>query len=348
MSRSMSDYLDRNTIEQNLQNISSLNDDFDTVDNSRLDKTSDDIDPSLIQDASIQYKAMPANTIWNSQIPPANTNIPLSSPSPVQNGEESKPQIAKVGQSKIDYLKQWSISTYKCTRQILSEKLGKGTRTVDIELEAQIEQLRETQRKYIYILRLVRALSSHFYHVVQTQQSLGEVFSDLAHKSPELQEEFLYNAETQRNLCKNGETLLGALHFFISSLSTLCNKTMDDTLLTIRQYENSRLEYDAYRTDLEELMQTAKSDSTSSKLEEARRNFNVYKEKYEKLRSDVCIKMKFLDENKVKVMHKQLLLLHNSVSAYFSGNQTLLETTLKQFNIKLKNPNSGEPSWLEQ
>ena len=29
------------------------------------------------------------------------------------------------------------------------------------------------------------------------QNSLGECFSDLAHKSPELQEEFLYNAETQ-------------------------------------------------------------------------------------------------------------------------------------------------------
>ena len=29
---------------------------------------------------------------------------------------------------------------------------------------------------------------------------MGECFGDLAHKSPELQEEFLYNSETQRNL----------------------------------------------------------------------------------------------------------------------------------------------------
>ena len=47
-------------------------------------------------------------------------------------------------------------------------------------------------------------------------------------------------------------------------------------------------------------------------------------------------------------MHKQLLLFHNAVSAYFSGNQAALEATLKQFNIKLRSPNSGEPSWLEQ
>lgn len=47
-------------------------------------------------------------------------------------------------------------------------------------------------------------------------------------------------------------------------------------------------------------------------------------------------------------MHKQLLLFHNAVSAYFSGNQTALEATLKQFNIKVKTPNSAFPSWLEQ
>jgi hypothetical protein len=51
----------------------------------------------------------------------------------------------------------------------LFEKLGKTSRTVDTELEAQIENLRDTQRKYGNILRLARALTSHFYHVIQTQ-----------------------------------------------------------------------------------------------------------------------------------------------------------------------------------
>jgi hypothetical protein len=47
-------------------------------------------------------------------------------------------------------------------------------------------------------------------------------------------------------------------------------------------------------------------------------------------------------------MHKQLLLFHNAVSAYFSGNQAALETTMKQFSIKAKSPNSTSPSWVEQ
>ncbi|XP_075545063.1 ADP ribosylation factor interacting protein arfaptin isoform X4 [Dermacentor variabilis] len=262
----------------------------------------------------------------------ATTSVPLTTPSPVQNG--SDPRVTKAGHSKIDYLRQWSVSTYKCTRQMLSEKLGKGTRTVDTELEAQIDQLRDTQAKYLHVLRLARALASHFHQVVHTQGCLAEAFQELAHRSPPLQDEFRYNAEAQRSLSKNGETLLGALNFFVSSLATLCHKTIDDTLLTVRLYESARLEYDAYRTDLEELTQGTQGTAISSKMDEAQRNFAIHRDKYEKLKADVTIKMKFLEENKVKVMHKQLLLFHNAVSSYFSGNQASLEATLKQFNIK--------------
>ena len=42
--------------------------------------------------------------------------------------------------------------------------------------------------------------------------------------------------------------------------------------------------------------------------------FNNKKAEFEKLRSDVQIKLKFLDENRVKVMQKQLLLFHTAVS----------------------------------
>jgi arfaptin len=50
---------------------------------------------------------------------------------------------------------------------------------------------------------------------------------------------------------------------------------------------------------------------------------------------------------KVKVMHQQLILFHNAIAAYFAGNQAALDDTLKQFSIKLRSPNAGIPSWLE-
>ena len=71
--------------------------------------------------------------------------------------------------NKLETIKQWTISTYKCSRQSLYERLGKTSKTVDPELDEQIEALRDTQRKYANILRLAKTLSGHFFNMVQTQ-----------------------------------------------------------------------------------------------------------------------------------------------------------------------------------
>lgn len=250
--------------------------------------------------------------------------------------------------TKIETIKCWGVSTYKCTRQLMYEKLGKTSRTVDKDLETQIEFLRDTQKKYSNLLRLTRMLSSHFYHMLQTQQALGEAFSELSQKSPELQDEFTSNSETQRNLSKNGELLLNALNFFLSSINTLCNKTIEDTLVTIRQYESSRIEFDAYRMDLEALAATPRCESNTARIDEAQLNYEKHKEEFEKLRNDVEVKLKFLEENRVKVMQKQLQLLNSAVLAYFSGDQKALEAIMKSFCIKKSKISSTSVSWLER
>ncbi|XP_072320182.1 arfaptin-1 isoform X2 [Eucyclogobius newberryi] len=249
---------------------------------------------------------------------------------------------------KLELVRKWSINTYKCTRQILSEKLGKGSKTVDLELEAQIEVLRDNKRKYQQVIRLAQTLAGQLAQIMQTQKQLADAFSDLSLKSPELHEEFGYNAETQKLLSKNGETLLAAIHFFISSVNTLVDKTIEDTMINIKQYEFARVEYDAYRTDLEEMNLGPRDAATVPKIEMSQQQFQIHREKYEKMRSDVSVKLKFLEENKVKVLHNQLILFHNAIAAYYAGNQEQLEQTLKQFHIKLKVPGGESPSWLEE
>ncbi|XP_018957119.2 arfaptin-1-like isoform X1 [Cyprinus carpio] len=249
---------------------------------------------------------------------------------------------------KLELVRKWSINTYKCTKQILSEKLGRGSRTVDLELEAQIEILRDNKRKYEHVIKLAQTLCTQLAQMLQTQRQLGDAFADLSLKTPELHEEFGYNAETQKLLAKNGETLLGAINFFISNVKTLVDKTIEDTLINIKQYEAARIEYDAYRTDLEELNLGPRDANTLPKIELSQQQFQIQREKYEKMRNDVSVKLKFLEENKVKVLHNQLILFHNAIAAYFAGNQQQLEQTLKQFHIKLKLPGGETPSWLEE
>ena len=107
------------------------------------------------------------------------------------------------------------------------------------------------------------------------------------------------------------------------------------------------------RTDLEYYRDAERTVANVTKFSDTEASFIVKKTEFEKLRwcdqselclnvinqshcrSDVQIKLKFLDENRVKVMQSQLLLFHNAVASYFSGNQTALEATMKQFSIKV-------------
>lgn len=341
--------MDDDEFERNLKEIMddgpTLSDSSNTVQSGSPQKG------TVNQSAYIMSDGHAATSVMSkSQNPPAASRpTPVIRSKSLDGGFSPRPQtMSQTAQNKLEQVKNWSINTYKCTKQLLAEKLGKSSRTVDLELEAQIEVLRDTKRKYENILRLARLLQSNFAQVVQTQRALGDAFAEQAQRSAELQDEFTYNCETQRALVRNGETLLGAMNFFTSSVNTLISKTMDDSLLTVKNYETARLEYDAYRADMEHQSLAPQNSASVAKTEELKRKFEEQKKKYDQLRADVGVKLKFLDENRIKVMHKQLLLFHNAISAYFSGNQSALEATLKQFNIKLKAPNSDTPSWLEQ
>ena len=225
---------------------------------------------------------------------------------------------------KLD-LKERSISaTYKYL-QYFSEWFGTGTKTVDTDLEEQILMLKETQIKYTELLKLAEQMMQHFQRMTNSQRDLAAAFADLEMKSPEsaeLQYELNNSVETQRSLIMNGEILLGALSFFISNLTTLVHTTMEDSIVTVKAYGSARLEYDAYLTHLESLPL-------------AKHQHDIHKEKFDKLRTTLTIKLGFLEENKVKVMQKQLLLFQNATSAYFSGDKQALENCVKTFHFKI-------------
>ena len=212
-----------------------------------------------------------------------------------QNGHPTSEAILRpVTAHKMEQLKKWGISKYKYTRQYLSERFGKGTRTVDTELEGQIALLKEAQVEYMNVLKLAKQMTHHFHGMIQSQRGIAEAFTDLGMKSPELQIEFNHNAESQRSLVHNGEVLLEALNFFTSNLTTLVHKTMEDSIMTVKAYESARIEYDAYRTDLETTQTGPRAEA-----EETKQQFDVQKEKFDRLRDDLAIKLKFLNENKV-------------------------------------------------
>ena len=75
----------------------------------------------------------------------ATSNIPLSSPQ--SNGDFVPKSNLAVAQSKLESIKDWSVNTFKCTRQLINERFGRSAKTVDLEMEGKIQGLRETQKK---------------------------------------------------------------------------------------------------------------------------------------------------------------------------------------------------------
>lgn len=248
----------------------------------------------------------------------------------------------------IDALKEWSLSTYKCTKQMLNEKLGKCDRTVDLELEAEIEKLRDSQNRYEQVLLLSKNMCNQYSIMIMQQNAMYEHLNELAiretksslssadnyEKHSTLSNDFKQNAEMMRSIAKNGEKLLSALKFFTSNLHTLVFKTIEDTVVTIRAFEAARLEYDAERNNINSMM-CASGQANNSTTIITSDKVNQTKAKYEKLRDDVAVKMKFLEEHRVKVMQRQLVLFHNAFAAFHaSGNVASLDSTLKQFSIR--------------
>lgn len=211
-----------------------------------------------------------------------------------------------------------------------------------------MKNLREVKRRYEMMLSLAVSLTTNFQNTVNMQKSLSETFAGLAQRSPDLIEEFTSNSETQRQLVRQGEILIQDLNQFTSSLKTLCQKTMEDTLLTIRNYEAARLEYDAYKFDLESLKSVPHNEQKLHEIAILEQEVINYREKYENLKKDVAIKIKFLDENRVKVMKKHLVLFQKAINTYFTGNGEALCSTMKQINEANSSSNPDDGSFKFQ
>uniref|UniRef100_A0A3B4UL88 ADP-ribosylation factor interacting protein 2b n=1 Tax=Seriola dumerili TaxID=41447 RepID=A0A3B4UL88_SERDU len=190
---------------------------------------------------------------------------------------------------KLETMKKWGLNTYKVSViTMISERFGRGSRDCGPELEAQIEVLRDTKRKY------EKRPATDLCPPVLTGMSLATM------------------QRLRSLLCKTGRTLLGAINFF-------------DTLWTIKMYE--KCQTDTGRYELDEQILGPRDAVAMARIDAAQQQYQVHKEKYERLRSDVII-------NSSSWRRIRFILC---------WQQQQLEQTLKQFNIKLAPPGADKP-----
>uniref|UniRef100_A0A3B4UIJ8 ADP-ribosylation factor interacting protein 2b n=1 Tax=Seriola dumerili TaxID=41447 RepID=A0A3B4UIJ8_SERDU len=199
---------------------------------------------------------------------------------------------------KLETMKKWGLNTYKVSViTMISERFGRGSRDCGPELEAQIEVLRDTKRKYEK-----RPATGQ-----STDQPLSTTWC---------------RRKLRSLLCKTGRTLLGAINFFVSSINTL-------------MYE--KCQTDTGRYELDEQILGPRDAVAMARIDAAQQQYQVHKEKYERLRSDVIINSS--SWRRIRLFAGQICIIKNILC----WQQQQLEQTLKQFNIKLAPPGADKP-----
>lgn len=134
---------------------------------------------------------------------------------------------------------------------------------------------------------------------------------------------------------------------------------------------SSRVEYDAFRVDLEELNLRPRDAGTLARLERAQRDFQDQRDRYQRVRRDLSVKVRLLEHNKVrarrrtragtrtrtpanpaclqvKVLHQQLWLLHGAMAAHSLSCHAHLEQSLQQAMTRLRDQAIDSASFLEE
>ncbi|WKY00994.1 hypothetical protein Q1695_015194 [Nippostrongylus brasiliensis] len=240
--------------------------------------------------------------------------------------------------AKVESLKKWTIGTFKNSRQQLLEHMGKADKTVDEEYESQCENIKDLHRRYGCVVNAARDFTNLLAQLTQAEKALAESLQQLSLKETAIQYQCASTSESMRRVADHATSLDNCLRYFLSSMETLHGKTIVDTLETIYATEAARIEFDVSRHELESLQAQPTASPTAIQL--AIDKADQYKGKYEALKADVRVKLRLLEENRIKVMSSQLEKLQTALAAYFSGNAGLLASSVDQLASLARPANS--------
>jgi len=232
-------------------------------------------------------------------------------------------------------LRQWTWKTFETTRQFFQEKFGLHHRTMDPELEQQIQTLEESRRHYHTILTQAKQLSIHFTAIIQLQKDFSESLNDIQRfslSSDDLTDTIVRNSQCQKMLANHGDPLLKCLNHFIDRLQILVYATMDDLFRTVKVYETARYEYDSLRGDYDLIPNTNPNEivnpsvvlSSSGKDHQGEEKCRQSRQRYERAKDDLNIKLKLLEQYRIQLLRQELMNLHQSIGTYFSLNRQQL------------------------
>ncbi|KAI6177240.1 AH domain-containing protein [Aphelenchoides bicaudatus] len=256
-------------------------------------------------------------------------------------------EMAQIAQ-KVEKLKNWTATKFRQSKQSVLEQFNKAEKTVDTDYDQRITNLNDLHNRYGDVLKASTAYLTNFNAWNASQKQLAESLYQLSLREQDMKEKLNDQNEAIRQINQNAEDFSKQLAYFVSSLDTLVNKTIKDTLLTVQICESARLEFDGQRHEIHLLQQSPQS--SGAQVELLNQKCEALKQKYEQLKEDVRVKLALLDENRLKVVRNQLETFENSLKNYFSESiKALAQNSPKtEVSDSFVRGVRGSSSFLEQ
>lgn len=218
-------------------------------------------------------------------------------------------------------------------RQQMAETVGIGNKTVDVELQQKVTEMKEGLHDLRVCAELVSTVSKTLNEMTKDSLALSACFQHLAGTTAGAEPDLDCHHRIQDVMSKNALCLVEAFDFFKTEIAKFCAKDIAEAQAAVARYEKTRVEYDACRMSFESL-----KDTSSAKLPAAEAAFLESYNTLSDVRQATWAKLCNVDENKVKFFKVQLKALANAYQMYLSGNTAGFEDAM----AKLENPDAED------
>lgn len=210
-------------------------------------------------------------------------------------------------------------------KQQIAERVNGASRTVDNELDAKINEVKEAEHDLKVLIEMTKEVTDCTTKMVEAQLGLSACFSHLSTTTSGAAPELAFHQRLQDLMAKNSAGLIEALSYFQAETDKFIKTKMSPAWKATADYEDARIAYDANRLSYEAL-----KDTESSKLPAAETKFL---ESYNGMSDSRTIAMDALclcEANKVEMFQSQLQGLSNAVNMFILGNHGGLEDALEK------------------
>jgi len=217
---------------------------------------------------------------------------------------------------------------YQVTKQMVLETVGKTKPDEDPKMQQQLDRLNEIKAHYEQLSKLGAQFCTQFDALADTSNLLGNHLFHMSLKEKgQCRENVLKLAEGYRTIFKNDQAYGAFIRSFYDNIALFKDKALEDTLETVKRYDEIRFLNEIYTSKYIQLMEQNQKTPGSiapEKLEEARVDYEQIKAALEKGKDDLTSKIELLHLKRESDLESQSGVHYKNLCAYYFNNSELL------------------------